>query len=200
MKKSSFNENELVYMIQQKDEYSFQLLLDLYQAKIAVIIRQSCIYQLQVRHQENDLQQIAAQALYRAVFEFRESLGIRFTTFSSSVIRNALIDYQRKQYRHDFSLHHELLALDAPMQKEGTTNVIDHIPSTRVEEDGSFQIYVAALMQQKKELQKKLTKTEYTIFCLRNKGYTYAQIAEKTGVNLKKVENTLSKVRRLFMK
>ncbi len=200
MEERDYNENELIYMIQQGDEYSLQLLLESYRSKIAMIIRQSCTYQMQMRNQEKDLQQVAAQALYRSIFDYRDSFGIRFSTFSSSVIRNALIDYQRQQYRRDFSMHHDLLALDAPIQKEGSTAMIDQIPSARVEEDGAFQIYIAALKQQEIDLQKRLNSLEYDIYRLRNEGYSYAQIAEKMGVNLKKVENTLAKIRRLFRK
>ena len=40
MKESKYNDNELVYMIQQGDEESFRLLLELYQPKIYRIIRQ----------------------------------------------------------------------------------------------------------------------------------------------------------------
>lgn len=200
MEERDYNENELIYMIQQGDEYSLQLLLESYRSKITMIIRQSCTYQMQMRNQEKDLQQVAVQALYRSIFDYRDQFGIRFSTFSSSVIRNALIDYQRQQYRRDFSLHHELLALDAPIQKEGSTTMIEQIPSTRVEEDGAFQIYIAALKQQETDLQKRLNSIEYDIYQMRNEGYSYAQIAEKMGVNVKKVENTLAKIRRLFRK
>ena len=50
-----YNEYELVYMIQQGDEHSIQLLLRQYQAKISAIIRQNCTYQVMVRHYEGDL-------------------------------------------------------------------------------------------------------------------------------------------------
>ena len=103
MKENSYNENELVYMVRQGDERSLQLLLELYRPRICSIIRKNCTYQLQLRHQEKDLQQIAAQALFRAVFDYREHHGIRFSTFAANVIRNALIDYQRAQYRRDLS-------------------------------------------------------------------------------------------------
>ena len=56
MKENSYNENELVYMVRQGDERSLQLLLELYRPRIRSIIRKNCTYQLQLRHQEKDLQ------------------------------------------------------------------------------------------------------------------------------------------------
>ncbi len=200
MKESKYNDNELVYMIQQGDEESFRLLLELYQPKIYRIIRQNCTYQMQSSHQEKDLLQVAAQALFRAVFDYREHFGIRFSTFSSRVIRNALIDYQRLQYRRDPSFHYDMLALDAPIQKDGNAIVLDQIPSMRIEENGAFQIYLSSLKQKEQELKKQLKPLEYEIYRLRNEGYTYAQIAKKVQVNRKKVENTLAKIRRLYFK
>ena len=193
MKENSYNENELVYMVRQGDERSLQLLLELYRPRIRSIIRKNCTYQLQLRHQEKDLQQIAAQALFRAVFDYREHHGIRFSTFAANVIRNALIDYQRAQYRRDFSLHHDLLALDAPVLGNRYGTLADQLPNPRIED-------LSALKQQESLLKKHLSSVEYEIYRLRNLGYTYPQIAERVKVNRKKVENTLRKIRRMMEK
>ena len=195
MKENSYNENELVYMVRQGDERSLQLLLELYRPRIRSIIRKNCTYQLQLRHQEKDLQQIAAQALFRAVFDYREHHGIRFSTFAANVI-----DYQRAQYRRDFSLHHDLLALDAPVLGNRYGTLADQLPNPRIEENGSYQIYLSALKQQESILKKHLSSVEYEIYRLRNLGYTYPQIAQRTQVNAKKVENTLAKIRRLIQR
>lgn len=198
MREKEYNEHELVYMIQQGDEQSFHILLNLYKPKIRAIIRQNCTYQMTVRNQDIDLFQIGAQALFRAVFEFRENKGIRFTTFSASVIRNALIDFQRSQYRKDLAMNHEVIQLDGPTRIEGAGTVLDQIASQRVEENGAFQIYLAALENAERLLKKRLNEKEYQIYELRNKGYTYREIASMTDVNCKKVENTLTKIRRLL--
>ena len=200
MKENSYNENELVYMVRQGDERSLQLLLELYRPRIRSIIRKNCTYQLQLRHQEKDLQQIAAQALFRAVFDYREHHGIRFSTFAANVIRNALIDYQRAQYRRAFYLPPHLLALDAPVGGNRYGTLADQLPNPRIEENGSYQIYLSALKQQESMLKKHLSSVEYEIYRLRNLGYTYPQIAERVKVNRKKVENTLRKIRRMMEK
>lgn len=198
MKERSYNENELVYMIQQGDEESFRLLLELYQPKIRAIIRQTCTYQLQVRNPKKDLQQIASQALFRAVFEYQERFHIRFSTYCARVIRNALIDYQRSQYRRDLAMRYDMVHLDAPLQGEEGATMLEQMPSLRVEENGAFQIYVMAAKQREEWLKRQLKPLEYEIYCLRCQGDAYAQIAKRCSVSVKKVENTLAKIRRLM--
>lgn len=190
---------ELIYMIQQGDESSISLLLDKYERKIAAIIRSACTYRFLLRHHEADLFQIASQALLKAVFEFRPELGISFATFSSRVMRNAVIDYQRAQIRKDPTLQADALYLDAPCGSEnGETRLVDVIAAPRVEEDGAFQIYLASLEWMQKELKSCLRPQEYQIYRLRQQGYSYPEIARLTHTNRKKVENTLAKARRLL--
>ena len=116
------------------------------------------------------------------------------------MIRNALIDYQRAQYRRDFSLHHDLLALDAPVLGNRYGTLADQLPYPRIEENGSYNIYLSAMNEHESLLKKHLSSVEYEISRLRNLGYTYPQIAERVKVNRKKVENTLRKIRRMMEK
>ena len=176
-----YNEYELVYMIQQGDEHSIQLLLRQYQAKISAIIRQNCTYQVMVRHYEGDLYQIAAAALLRSVFEYREEK-----------------EYERALYRKDFSLTHDVLHLDAAINKEGSRNLMDAVESPRVEEDGAFSIYRISMEMKESKLRRQISDLEYQIFCMKREGYSYREIAQRTHVTPKKVENTLRKVRRLL--
>lgn len=193
-----YNEYELVYMIQQGDEHSLQLLLRQYQPKISAIIRQNCTYQVMARHYEGDLYQIAAAALLRSVFEYREEKEASFSTFSASVIKNAIIDYERALYRKDFSLTHDVLHLDAAINKEGSRNLMDAVESPRVEEDGAFSIYRISMEMKESKLRRQISDQEYQIFCMKREGYSYREIAQRTHVTPKKVENTLRKVRRLL--
>lgn len=95
-------------------------------------------------------------------------------------------------------MNHEMIQLDGPTRIEGAGTVLDQIASQRVEENGAFQIYLAALENAEQLLKKRLNEKEYQIYELRNKGYTYREIASMTDVNCKKVENTLTKIRRLL--
>ena len=93
-----------------------------------------------------------------------------------------------------------LLALDAPVLGNRYGTLADQLPNPRIEENGSYQIYLSALKQQESMLKKHLSSVEYEIYRLRNLGYTYPQIAERVKVNRKKVENTLRKIRRMMEK
>ena len=90
--------------------------------------------------------------------------------------------------------------MDAPVLGNRSGTLADQLPNPRIEENGSYQIYLSALKQQESMLKKHLSSVEYEIYRLRNLGYTYPQIAQRTQVNAKKVENTLAKIRRLIQR
>ena len=91
-----------------------------------------------------------------------------------------------------------MLHLDAAINKEGSRNLMDAVESPRVEEDGAFSIYRISMEMKESKLRRQISDLEYQIFCMKREGYSYREIAQRTHVTPKKVENTLRKVRRLL--
>lgn len=92
------NDNELIYMVQENDEDSTNLLINKYYPIILKLSNEyynkftGCGYDLEDFYQE------ALNAFYRAIYKYDNSKDVLFYTFVVMCIRRALSSFGRKVY------------------------------------------------------------------------------------------------------
>lgn len=170
---------ELIGKIRNGDDKAFSVLVKQYRRMIYKIIYTFDLDSGDFRIDAEDLFQEGCLALYDSVFSYEEERNVRFSTYAYLVIRGKIRDclrtLSRSQGEDVYSLEkatdHDLrfCVCSEPLQyhrEQVMKERIDHFFAGLKEEDRQ-------ILQMKKE------------------EYTYKQIAERLGINRKKVDNRI---------
>ena len=91
-----YNDNELIYMVQENDEDSTNLLVKKYSPIILKICNEYHHRYYGYGYEFDDFYQEALSAFYRAIHTYDSIKGVLFYTYVSACIRKALSSFSRK--------------------------------------------------------------------------------------------------------
>ena len=91
-----YNDNELIYMVQENDEISSDLLFKKYYPIIFKLSHEYYIKYNGCGYELDDFYQEALAAFYRALSNYDSSKGVLFYTFVVVCIKRALSSFERK--------------------------------------------------------------------------------------------------------
>ena len=192
MQIEELNDNELIYMIPQRNEKAFAFLVNKYQVEIRRWLRH--ILRTYPRYQDQeDFYQIALLKLHESIDDYKADQS-SFHNYYFKVLKHTTVDMIRSMNTYSRRQDKYMVSLDMHIQ-EGETNyrlmdmIVDEIPAEEDEQEEHIKENVLYT-------QKRLNPLEVDILSLRTLGYSYDQIAEKLNIPKKKVDNTLCKIRK----
>lgn len=192
MQIEEFNDNELIYMIRQRNEKAFSFLVNKYQVETRRWLRH--ILRTYPRYQDQeDFYQIALLKLHESIDDYKAEQS-SFHNYYFKVLKHTTVDMIRSMNTYKHIQDKYTISLDMFVQ-EGDTNycLVDliekEIPAEEEEQEEHMKENVLYT-------QKQLTPLEVDILSLRTLGYSYDMIAEKLNISKKKVDNTLCKIRK----
>lgn len=112
MKYNNYNDYELIYMVRENDDFSYDKLFNKYSPIIKRLATdfykkyKNCGYDL------DDFKQEAYLAFYRSINNFDEKKGILFYTFCILCIRRSLLSFCRQITNKKNNINNNLLCLD----------------------------------------------------------------------------------------
>ncbi len=127
--------------------------------------------------EEEDLVQEGMIAMLKAKKTFDTSVGVKFETYASLIIRNRLIDVLRRKKRQPL---------------EESEEVVNSMVGKTLEDE-------IDLTEKRKILNrilKECTEIEEAIFNAYFQGFSYEEIASIFSVNTKKINNTIQKIKK----
>ena len=182
---TKYNDYELLYLIRQKNEIAFAILMRKYERVARYLIQKYVGEGLSLLLKEDYLQN-GRLKLLQAVEDYREDSNSSFYHFYCEIYHNLLIDCYRKSQRRNYAI-----SLDEPLYGSDNQYCLLDIMESSTE-------YISVSPESLERIQKRkanLNSMEKKIVDLRAVGYTYQQIADLLKINIKKVDNTLQKVR-----
>lgn len=192
MQIEEFNDNELIYMIRQRNDKAFSFLANKYQVETRRWLRH--ILRSYPRYQDQeDFYQIALLKLHESIDDYKAGQS-SFHNYYFKVLKHTTVDMIRAMNTYNHIQDKHTVSLDMSIQ-EGETkyrlvDIIEKaIPAEEEEQEEHIKENVLYT-------QKRLKPLEVDILSLRTLGYSYDMIAEKLNISKKKVDNTLCKIRK----
>lgn len=182
---TKYNDYELLYLIRQKNEIALAILMRKYKRIANYLIQKYVGEDLSLLIKEDYLQN-GRLKLLQAVEDYREDSNSSFYHFYCEIYHNLLIDCYRKSKRKYYAV-----SLDEPLYGSDSNFCLLDIMESPVD-------YISVSSESLERIQKRkaeLNPIEKKIVDLRALGYTYQQIAGLLEINVKKVDNTLQKIR-----
>ena len=192
MQIEELNDNELIYMIRQRNEKAFAFLVNKYQVEIRRWLRH--ILRTYPRYQDQeDFYQIALLKLHESIDDYKADQS-SFHNYYFKVLKHTTVDMIRSMNTYSRRQDKYMVSLDMHIQERETNYrlmdmIVDEIPAEEDEQEEHIKENVLYT-------QKRLNPLEVDILSLRTLGYSYDQIAEKLNIPKKKVDNTLCKIRK----
>jgi RNA polymerase sporulation-specific sigma factor len=192
------NDYELIYMINQHDVLAMQLLIQKYQGIIETVIKNIMYDQYLWQSYRDDLVQQGLITLIDCAQRFIIDRQVKFNSFFSVCLERKIRN-QVKSYYSQQGKYVNAISLDASIEGYDDLVVCDNVESTAYELRGDYHMALHQLQEQVNELLEHCDTTEQQIFQLKMAGYSYQEISKKLDCDIKKVDNTVQKVRKKLL-
>lgn len=136
--------------------------------------------------EKQDLYQEGLIALYEASLKYNEQYKASFTTFSYMIIERRILRFIKK---HNRLVNHEVLSYDA-FEK------VDHLNIISKKEEGKDENEIFKMHDLLKKYISKLNELDQSIINGYLKNKSYEEIGRELGINKKKVDNSLLRIKR----
>lgn len=188
------NDYELLYMMRQKNEDAYQLMLDKYTpAVIHVIFRK-----IDAKYRNyifEDAFQEAMTMLFSSMDSYREDSGVKFFSFGVLCVERKLLDIIKRMSRGTYLSWSEF-SLDAPLEPNSSSRYEDIVEDRHYEYRPEEYSRAVFLQEELLLAVDKLDEEERKVYLYQCLGYNYTQIAELEEINSKKVDYLLRKARK----
>jgi len=179
---------ELINYFKEGNELAFDYLFRRYEPFIARIARKFYVFGFDTE----DFYQVGAVAFYRAVLSFDEDSSATFYSYVLSCVRNEIVSQFRKQ----------LLKIEYATDNEEIASTLEACEIYSVEKSDILDEENDSMLHTYRvELEKLLSEDEFLSplerKCLQGfiNGFSYLEIAEEYGFEIKKVDNALMRIR-----
>lgn len=149
------------------------------------------VYHTEFGSHEQECEDIISEgrlALWKACCNFDENLGIQFSTYAVTAIRNSIHKYLNRIKRHS-----AVYSLDEPIADDGDDCALCLIDTVIREEDYTARYALQHCMEQ-------LCERDRRVIQLLMEGYTQQEISTKLGISQSTVCRCLCKFRTLIEK
>lgn len=191
------NDYELLYFIRQQNHNAFEYLFRKYEKMLWSIIHEHTKHYRYLGMERDDFMQHASLCFYQSVQHYREDKCASFSTFLYLCIERKVKTLLRDAFRGSNQLFLESISMDEEILNAENLLLVDTIENTYPEycpqwtfqlkeEIGNLETSLAAM----KEI-------ERAVFFKWREGYTYKEIARALQVEVKFIDNTVQKARRL---
>ena len=179
---------ELIKRFKDGDESAFEDLFRRYEPLVAKIARKYYIRDFE----SEDFYQIGAMAFYKAVLSFEEKEDSTFYGYVLSCVRNEIVSQCRKYlFKVEYDTDYEDITTVMESHKMYTIEKSEILEEERDTLLHAYRSELSRLLSDHKffgRLERK---------CLEGfiEGLSYLEIAEKYGIDIKKVDNALMRIR-----
>ena len=185
-----YNDYELLYLIRNGDERALEKLIENYKPIIYKMY-----YQLRRKLDSfhfDDGYQAGLLGLYTAVNYYKEDKNMAFSTFAILCITREMYATYRKERKNSYADNSRILSLDMKLNEVeeiylSDVNLIDQ------KNDPASLAMSSCLLE---EVYGILEKIEVKVLQLKNKGYTYQEMANQLGVSAKTIDNYIQRIRK----
>lgn len=185
------NDYELLYMIYQKDDESLKLLVEKYEKIMHLFYQNQMSLMYHIRW-HIDQYQIGRIVLLKAIEYFRLDKQVTFRHFYLVLLRNEMKNAVR---RNQIDFHTYGYSTDFLIYETGEDYLEDAWKETNPRMQADWLVRCEETRLQILKVESFLKPIEKKIVRLRLYGYSYNEISRILNVRLKKVDNTLYKVR-----
>lgn len=189
------NDNELIYMIWQKDDLALRLLMSKYQTvidcKIAEVIYDKRVF----RQLREELRQCGYIMLHSCLENYNMAKNVKFATFFSFCFERKIRNQLRSYYNGGGRIQ-SMISLDQTVDEFGEFTLGENIESYYPDYQAESLLNYHELVRLVARAISDFSDQEKDICNLRQKGYGYEEIVEAVGCNYKKVDNTMQKFRK----
>ena len=173
------NDNELIYLIKENDEYSMDLLFNKYQPIVYKICSTYFIKLKKYGIEFNDLIQEGNYALYKASCTYNSYSNVKFYTYFCNCIRNHLNSYSRNLSVKKYSVLNNSCSLE-------DINYTNYYFDYDYSYDEEYFIDIKNSFSFKNSI----------VFELRYNGFNYKEISRLLDLPLSTVDGRLCKIRK----
>ncbi|MEF9920689.1 MAG: hypothetical protein RSC93_12390 [Erysipelotrichaceae bacterium] len=194
MIRTECEDQELIYMIHQGSEEALEILLNRYE-RIYKAIVYSFQYHFKDSSQAKDLFLQCRLILYLATLSYREDKGAQFSYYFKMLSEQAAINEVRKLKCKQRLNDYEALSMDMYVNETQSIYLVDTFENSHCEYDPSWCLELKELGSIYRKEIEKLTPFEQQVWNYKFHGYSYKQIAAVLNVSIKKVDNTIQKLK-----
>lgn len=198
LKNLKVNNVELIKQAQNGDDKAFSELIKQYSPLISSIVRKYFLAGFEVE----DLMQVGYISLIKAIKNYDDKNGANFSTYLYMVVQGDIKNEITKSQNNKNATLNNALSLDLTLEDDDDEEGYSPWAYLFVSDDS---IEDEVIKEQKIKtildtLKQNLDKEERGILSLYLQGYKYAEIARKLNVSNKKVDNTITKAKKLVIK
>ncbi len=175
----------LAALVKKGDEKAFEELVIRYIRLIYTVANQYAID----GYDNDDLVQEGLLAFLLATKAYDSAMGASFRNYALKCVKNRFKDILKKSSKLAAVPKSQLVSMEAVGDK---SDEAQNVESFVIERE-----YLKTLLS---HLRSSLSAEEREVFALYLKGYSYAEIAEKTSADSKKIDNILQKIKRKLRK
>ncbi|MEF9961283.1 MAG: hypothetical protein RSF69_02345 [Erysipelotrichaceae bacterium] len=190
---------ELIYMIHQHSEEALDLLLRRYE-RVYKAIAFSFQYHFKDTSERFDLCLQCRFVLYLATLSFREDKGTEFSFYFKLLAQQAAINEVRRINCKQRIPKQESVSADMYVNEAQSVYLIDTLENNHCEYDPLWCFELQELQQTFYDELKKLPIFEQAVWEYKFYGYSYKQISTNLNVSIKKVDNTIQKLKQFNQK
>lgn len=186
---------ELLYLRRQGSLEAGRDLYFIYQNEIIMEIKRFFATRFKPRDQ-NDCVQLAFTSLENSFHCFRDDIQCSLKTYISHVVKNRMRTLVQKEY-HEKEVLWNAISLNQKISLDQTILYEDVISDNKEDYQPHIQLRIAETYANYKiESCRLLSSFEQEVIDLKLLGYSYIEIADKTGVKLKKVYNAIYRIQK----
>ncbi len=190
------NDYELLYMINQHDDWAMEEMMVKSKRLIWAIIHRVSGELMATRAHQNDMFQEGCLGLSEALVCYREEMCVPFLPFAKTCIEREIRSLLRRHRGQNYGIIDQSLSFEMTISEDEGVYLADIIPDPRFTNNPAVMAVHEEVMSRLEHQELKLKNYEKSIFMLRQYGYSYREIASIMDCNEKQVDNTVQKVMR----
>ncbi|RRD93140.1 RNA polymerase sporulation sigma factor SigH [Clostridiales bacterium COT073_COT-073] len=191
---SIFSDEEILGMINAGDNQAMDYLFRRYKP---LVEKKSHSYFISGGGRD-DLMQEGMIGLFKAIRDFEAEKNIAFFPFADLCITRQIITAVKRSARKKHGPLNNYISLNKPAfeEEESDEDLLDYVPSNRIEDPEDLIIGQEELLRIKEELLSKLSELEKQVLHLHLSGINYKEVAEILDRPVKSVDNALQRIKK----
>lgn len=188
------NDNELLFMIKENDEYAKEIVLDKYKYIIDILMKKYSNMAWTLGIDKNDIYQESLIGFFDAINNYRDDKNASLATFITLCVERKIKSYLKSANRLKNKIMFESLSLEHTYDqfKQPLMYILsdksENDPLTNIEADENAE----ELLEQAKEV---LSDNENEVLSLMIHGLDYIEIATLLDKTPKQIDNTRNRIR-----
>ena len=194
--KENINIDEVVYLARQDNENALKILLEYFQPMFAAMYKE--VNNKSVPFSYDEAMQAARIGLYNALCYYREDRNMAFHNFVRLCVKREIRAWQRREQNYRYlGGYLPMASLDVRLKDTEGLYYIDTVEAPEGTANPESTLREKQLREEIFRLVP-LESIDGQILNYRLMGYSYKEIADKIGTNVKFVDNSLQRIKKII--